>query len=103
MRRAVAYIDEHAQDPVTLADVASASRLSVRALQAGFRRYLDTTPMGYLQKVRLSSARLDLLAGDPTRETVAAIARRWGFTHLGRFASSYRAAFGELPSESLRR
>lgn len=103
IRRAVAYIDEHAQDSITLADIVSASRLSVRGLQAGFRRYLDTTPMGYLQKVRLNSARLDLLAGDPTRETVAAIAQRWGFTHLGRFARSYRAAFDELPSQSLHR
>jgi transcriptional regulator GlxA family with amidase domain len=103
IRRAVAYIDEHAQEPITLADIVSASRLSVRALQAGFRRYLDTTPTGYLQKARLNAARLDLIASDPTRETVAAIARRWGFTHLGRFASSYRAAFDELPSESLRR
>ncbi|QJU55750.1 helix-turn-helix transcriptional regulator [Herbiconiux sp. KACC 21604] len=103
IRRAVAYIDEHAQEPITLADIVSASRLGVRALHAGFRRHLDTTPMGYLHKVRLNAARLDLLAGDPTRETVAAIARRWGFTHLGRFASNYRAAFDELPSQSLRR
>jgi AraC-like DNA-binding protein len=103
IRRAVAYIDEHAQEPITLADIVSASRLSVRALQAGFRRYLDTTPMGYLQKARLNAARLDLIASDPTRETVAVIARRWGFTHLGRFATSYREAFDELPSESLRR
>jgi hypothetical protein len=25
---------------------------------------------------------------------------RWGFTHLGRFARSYRAAFGEPPSRT---
>jgi hypothetical protein len=31
------------------------------------------------------------------------IARRRGFTHLSRYASSSRAAFDELPSDTLRR
>ena len=103
MRRAVAYIDEHLQEPVTMADIAGASRLSVRGLHDAFRRQHDTTPMKYLQTARLAAARADLLASDPTTDTVAAIARRWGFAHLGRFAANYRTAFGELPAESLRR
>jgi hypothetical protein len=28
---------------------------------------------------------------------------RWSFWHLGRFSSSYRALFKELPSETLKR
>jgi AraC family transcriptional regulator, ethanolamine operon transcriptional activator len=28
---------------------------------------------------------------------------QWSFWHLGRFSSSYRALFKELPSETLRR
>jgi AraC-like DNA-binding protein len=35
--------------------------------------------------------------------TVAAVAHRWGFAHLGRFASAYRCRFGEPPSDTLRR
>jgi AraC-like DNA-binding protein len=103
VRRAVAYIDEHVREPITLADIVGASRLSVRGLQSAFRRQLGTTPMRYLQQARLNAARLDLLAGDPTQDTVADIAHRWGFTHLGRFATGYREAFDELPSQSLRR
>jgi AraC-like DNA-binding protein len=34
--------------------------------------------------------------------TVAAVAHRWGFAHLGRFAYAYRARFGVSPSETLR-
>jgi transcriptional regulator GlxA family with amidase domain len=30
------------------------------------------------------------------------VAGRWGFVHLGRFASQYRQLFGETPSETLR-
>jgi AraC-like DNA-binding protein len=34
--------------------------------------------------------------------SVEQVARRWGFTHLGRFAHDYRVAFGQLPSATLR-
>ena len=103
IRRAVEYIHEHLQEPLALADIVAASRLTARGLQDGFRRHLDTTPMKYLQTARLDAARADLIAGDPTAASVAVIARRWGFAHLGRFAATYRTAFGELPAESLRR
>ena len=35
--------------------------------------------------------------------SVSEIARRFGFRHLGQFASDYRVLLGELPSETLRR
>lgn len=44
-----------------------------------------------------------LISSSPTETTVAAIARRWGFAHLSRFAQRYHAEFGEQPSETLRR
>ena len=34
--------------------------------------------------------------------TVAAVAYRWGFAHLGRFAAVYRSRFGVTPSEDLK-
>ena len=34
--------------------------------------------------------------------SVAAVAARWGFTHLGRFAIEYRRRFGVHPSQTLR-
>ncbi|GAA0266178.1 AraC family transcriptional regulator [Cryptosporangium japonicum] len=102
VRRAVAYIDAHADQPVTSEDIAAAAGVSVRALQAGFRRHLDTTPLGYLRRVRLEHAHRDLRAADPTTGvTVAAIARKWGFTDLGRFAADYRRTFDCLPRHTL--
>ncbi|WP_306214209.1 AraC family transcriptional regulator [Actinoplanes sp. RD1] len=103
VRRAVAYIDAHASEPITLEDIATAAGLGVRALQAGFQRHLDTTPVGYLFRVRLEHAHRDLQAADPAGgDTVADVAHRWGFAHLGRFAARYRSAFGRRPSETLR-
>lgn len=103
IRRAVAYLEEHAADPLTLADVATAARTGPRGLQAAFRRHLDTTPMAHLRRIRLGRAHRDLLAADPAHgATVGAIARQWGFSHLGRFAAAYRDAYGTSPAETLR-
>ncbi|GAB7036472.1 MULTISPECIES: AraC family transcriptional regulator [Catenuloplanes] len=103
VRRAIAYLEEHAADATTLADVATAARTGPRGLQAAFRRHLDTTPMAYLRRIRLERAHRDLLAADPAHgATVGAIARQWGFTHLGRFAAAYRDAYGTSPAETLR-
>lgn len=102
VRRAMEAIHNAPERPYGVADLAGIAGVSVRSLQEGFRRHLGRSPMGHLQQVRLERARESLLEADPTRVTVASIAHRWGFAHLGRFAAVYRARFGECPSESLR-
>lgn len=103
VRRAVAFIEEHAGADIDLADVAKAVRVGPRALQRAFRSSLDTTPLGYLRSVRLQRAHEELAATSPGGgATVATIAARWGFGHPGRFAADYRASFGRSPSETLR-
>jgi AraC-like DNA-binding protein len=101
VRRATAYIDEHAHRDITLADIAEHVRLTPRALQYAFRRHLDTTPLAYLRRVRLQAAHRDLLAADPATATVTQIAARWGFGH--QFSALYRAAYQVPPSATLRR
>ncbi|GFG64035.1 hypothetical protein MKUB_15250 [Mycobacterium kubicae] len=103
VRRAIAYIEESVAEDVQISDVAAAARLSTRALQEAFRRHLDTTPMAYLKSVRLARAHADLRRSSVEEgTTVAAIAYRWGFGNLGRFAADYRREFGRSPSEVLR-
>ncbi|MFC8846720.1 MULTISPECIES: AraC family transcriptional regulator [unclassified Micromonospora] len=103
VRRAVAYIEEYAGQPLTVTDVAVAAGLGARALQQAFRRYLDTTPTRYLRRVRLERVHTELQAAEPgVGLTVAAVAARWGFVHLGRFATEYRRAYGRPPSQTLR-
>ncbi|MEH3155251.1 MAG: helix-turn-helix domain-containing protein [Gordonia paraffinivorans] len=103
IRRAVSVIDERADRPLDLGAIASAAGTSPRALQYGFRRHLGITPMEHLRRVRLDRAHRELVDADPTRgDTVAAIARRWGFANPGRFATSYRATYGRSPATTLR-
>ncbi len=102
VRRAKAYIEAHATGPIALADIAQAARLSPRGLQYAFRTATGRTPMQYVRRVRLDAARAELRHADPSVDTVAAIAARWGFSNLGRFAAMYRGEFGETPSTTLR-
>jgi AraC-like DNA-binding protein len=102
VRRAVAFIDEHAHEDITVADIAAAASVTTRAVQLGFRRHLDTTPLDYLRRVRLDHAHRDLLAADPAGDSVTAIAYRWGFPSPSRFAARYRQAYGVPPGHTLR-
>lgn len=101
--RAVELLRDDPARPWTVAVLASAVFTSVRSLQEGFRRTLDTTPTAYLRRLRLERARQDLLAVGPERVSVTEVAARWGFLHVSRFAAAYAQRFGELPSETLRR
>lgn len=101
VRRAIEAIHAHPERPYTVADLAVAAGVSVRTLQAAFRRYVGCTPMVYLRQVRLARAHDDLRAADPCTTSVAEVAYRWGFLHLGRFAAAYRARYHSTPSRAL--
>jgi AraC-like DNA-binding protein len=102
VRRAVGFIDANADQPIELADIAAAAGVSPRALQSGFVRHRDSTPVGYLRLVRLERARRNLqdgtrMAGD----SVAGIGRRWGFAAPSQFATVYTSRYGESPDATL--
>lgn len=99
--RARTLMEEHAGEELTVADIAEAVGVSLRALQEGFRRDLSTSPSAYLRDVRMERAHAQLRLGDPTRTTVTEIAHRCGFVHLGRFSVEYRRRFGQSPSQTL--
>jgi AraC-like DNA-binding protein len=103
LRRAVGFIEENAGRAIGITEIASAARVSPRAVELAFRRHLDTTPSAYLRRMRLDRAHHELLeasGGDST--SVAGVACRWGFSSPGRFSRYYRELFGTNPSETLR-
>jgi AraC-like DNA-binding protein len=103
LRRAFAFIETNPDLDISVSDIARAARVTPRAVQLAFRRHLDTTPTGYLRRVRLDHARQDLRAAVPADgTTVSAVAARWGYFNPSRFTAHYRATYGELPSQTLR-
>ncbi|AQT93932.1 helix-turn-helix domain-containing protein [Pseudomonas azotoformans] len=104
-RRLMARIGEWAADApdetVNLLELAQIAGVPLRQLQQGFKTYTGMSPAQWLRLRRLNGARRELL--NSTGTTVAEVAMNWAFWHLGRFSSSYRALFKELPSETLKR
>jgi AraC family ethanolamine operon transcriptional activator len=86
-----------------VADISETIGVSQRTLARAVRVIHGTTPVRFAQSLRLAEARKALLSAHAASETVTAVAMRFGFHELGRFAADYRAAFGESPSETMRR
>jgi AraC-like DNA-binding protein len=104
IQRAISFIESNADLDIGIGEIAAATGVSRRAVQLAFRRHLDSTPTAYLRRVRLDEAHRELSAADPAGNlTVTEVAYRWGFSSPSRFAERYRAEFGCLPSEMLRR
>lgn len=101
IRQAVDYIAAHAEETLTVRDVALAVGIGLRSLQQGFRRYRQTSPHEYIKAAKLSGVRDELL-NPASRRSIEDVARHWGFVNRGHFATEYRRAYGELPSETRR-
>ncbi len=100
--RALAWLRGHPQEPVRLDALAEIAGVAPRTLESHFRRFLGTTPLGWARRLRLARARRALVESGG-RASVTAVALDHGFPQLGRFAGEYARAFGERPSETLRR
>ena len=88
-------------EPRTIPEICVALAIGQRTLARAVRAVRGTTPSRHLQALALAEARAALQ--DPATRSVRQVALRCGFRELGRFAADYRAAFGENPSETLRR
>jgi AraC-like DNA-binding protein len=102
VRRAIEYMRAHLQSPITLAEIVEVSGIPGRTLFKHFKDCLGISPMRYPRVTRLDQVRKALLEAEP-KESVATIAMRWGFDHMGRFSGEYRSRFGESASKTLRR
>jgi AraC-like DNA-binding protein len=102
LTRALTWLRANLNEPVRLDNLAQIADVHPRTLERHFRRFLHTTPYGWVRRLRLVRARQELINGD--REmSVTAVALASGFSQLGRFAAQYREHFGELPSQTLKR
>lgn len=102
VQRAEAYLDAHADKPITMAELQGVTGMSIRSLQSGFMARRGCTPMQFLRERRLLLAR-QRLQNPGLGTKVAEVAYSCGFVHLGRFSREYSKRFGEKPSETLER
>lgn len=99
----VGYIDANLGNNILLSDLCRIGEMSPRTVQRLFRYFIDDTPKKYIRTRRLNNVRKELNEKPDTDRYIADIANRWGFWHMGQFASDYYKLFGELPNETLKK
>lgn len=101
--RLVQFIDDNLKQDISVEQLSQLAHVSPRSLYTLFEKHLGTTPKNYIRQRKLEKVHACL--SDPAAKVrnVTEVALDYGFLHLGRFSESYRGAFGELPSDTLRR
>jgi transcriptional regulator GlxA family with amidase domain len=101
--RAEAYMREHVTKPLRVSSLCQLVGLSERGLRNAFYDVHGQSPKRWMLAMRLQQVRRALSESPPAAATVTGIATAHGFSELGRFAATYRNAFGEAPSDTLRK
>lgn len=100
IKGAVAFIDGHYSEKLTLDRLARSSGLSQTLFSRLFKKTMQTTPIRYVTKIRLNAAR-KLLSG--TDKTLAVIAAETGFYDEAHFVRTFRQSRRMTPGEYRRR
>jgi len=100
LRKASEYVNEHLYDHISISELCNISGVSERTLEYAFKETYQVSPKEYIKSLKLNKVRSDLLSG--VDSMISSIAAKYGFWHMGQFASDYKNKFGELPSQTLR-
>jgi transcriptional regulator GlxA family with amidase domain len=102
VRRAEDYVRGCLDTRVPLSRLCQVAGVSERGLRNAFYRVHGMGPQRWMLTERLRRVRRALTSPGPRSATVTEVATDYGFSELGRFAATYRQAFGEVPSATLR-
>lgn len=94
LANAISYIEDHYLETITLEEIAARSNISVRHLNRIFRDYYQTTPIAYLQRLRLERA-CSLLK--QTSLPITEISYECGFNDSNYLARLFKKTYGVSP------
>jgi AraC family L-rhamnose operon transcriptional activator RhaR len=95
--QAISHLEANYAEPVRLATLAEIAHMSVRTLLREFGQAMETSPIDYLVRLRVSRA-AELLLKAPELN-VTEIAFRTGFSDSNYFSRMFRRAMGVSPRE----
>jgi AraC family ethanolamine operon transcriptional activator len=90
-------------EPVYVEDLCRATGLPERTLRLLFLEQFGESPVRVLRARRLCLVYEALRASGVGMKEIRPVAQSLGFWHMGQFSADYRALFGELPSDTVRR
>ena len=100
IRRVLAYIDEHADEPLAINEAAAIAGLARTRFIAAFKRTSGMTFAAYVTKVRLGRVAHDL---KHSRRGILDIAYGNGFGSISRFYEAFKNEFGVSPAQYRRK
>lgn len=95
LRRAMSYLSERLQDPISVEGMCGDLRIARRSLERKFKECYRSTPWGMLCRLRVAKAK-DLLV--QTNHPVRQISELCGFNDAERMAVVFKRLTGEAPS-----
>lgn len=101
LNRTEDYICANLKTAITRDNLADKAGVSIRSLSRAFDKKYGLGPMAFVRQRRLDACYALLRDSEPEATTVTEVATSYGFGHTGKFAISYKKAFGESPSKSL--
>lgn len=101
-RRALEHVSRRKGEILTVNELSDNFGATTRAMQRAFQDVLGISPYQFLIRLRLCSARSELIRNG-RRLTVATIAANHDFSSGSEFASHYKRFFGESPSSTIKR
>lgn len=96
------FIEANWDKPIDVPAMAKVAGISARSLFRQFKQDRGYSPADFAKKVRLERAH-EMLEQSAEGASVTQIALKCGFQNPGHFARDFRLAFGELPSQTLRK
>lgn len=96
MQEIIEYVKTHIHEELRVQDLSDEFNISSSYLTRSFKRYLNRTPMAYIQMLRLNIATQYLLNTDHAVQYIADIS---GFGSLRSFERAFKEQYNRTPTE----
>ncbi|MBQ3037428.1 MAG: helix-turn-helix transcriptional regulator, partial [Lachnospiraceae bacterium] len=96
---AIAYIQEHYAELVTLDDIADSIHVSKSECCRCFKRAVNITPFEYLMRYRILQAADKILQNDREMTSISELASSVGFNNTSYFNKLFKKYFNCTPTE----
>lgn len=96
LRQMICFLQEHMTEKLTLTDIAAAGHMCESTCCRLFQKYLNRSPVGFLNECRLDRA-CELLRDSDI--SITEVANRTGFNGASYFTEQFRKQYGCTPSQ----
>ena len=94
-------LEDNVDNLYKISELIDTMDISGRVLQYSFKKDLGLSPKQYLQYLRLSAVRKELLQRRNEAINISDIIAKYGFFHPSAFTVAYKNFFGETPTQTL--